>query len=387
MPRNGTGGYTQPSPDVQSGTTIASAVVNGKWDDLGQEIANSIAADGQTTPTANLPMGGFKHTNVADGTSATDYAAYGQLTTLSAATAREPFLTNGGFDIWQASTSLAIAASATTTATIYAADQWCMETSANQACVVSRQTGTNTARYRVRVQRNSGQTGTSVLRFQQPLEIWDVIRLRGRVVTVSCTAKAGANFAGALRMKLLTGTGTEGRRTNAASYTSEATPLDTAMAITTSDATFSGTGTAVSASATQAALVFEWTPVGTAGAADLFELQDVWLDFGATATAFPYEPPQQTAARCNRFFWKTLAQVDYVGNAAASTQNQLIVLKYPATMRATPTVSAAFSGGVNVTSVGVANTNADMAQPYAVSVASGTTAYTYDAGNTADARL
>lgn len=338
-------------------------------------------------PVGTTPVTGFMATLLDDVDAAAGRATLGVTPANLAQQYRAPFLTNGRFDVWQASTSLAIAASATTTAAIYAADQWCMETSANQACVVSRQAGTGTARYRVRVQRNAGQTGVTALRFQQPLEIWDVLRLRGQVVTVSCTALAGATFSGALRMKILTGTGTESRRTNAGAYTGEATPLDVPMALTTSDATYSGTSTAISASATRAALVFEWTPSGTAGAADLFELQDVWLDFGAVAGAMPYEPIEQTTARCQRFFWKTLGALNYVGNAAAATQNQLVLLKFPVTMRATPTVSATFSGGVNVASVNVLNANADMAQPYGVSVAGGTTGYAYDAGNTADARL
>lgn len=79
MPRNGTGGYTQPVSDFASGTLIRSADVNSWLDDLGSEVTNSLAKDGQTTPTANLPMGGFKHTNAADATVAGQYATFGQV--------------------------------------------------------------------------------------------------------------------------------------------------------------------------------------------------------------------------------------------------------------------------------------------------------------------
>lgn len=354
MPRDGTGQYNLPNPAVTTATAISSTDENATRSDIAAALTASIARDGQTIPSANLPMGGFKHTGVADGAAATDYASFGQLTTLTnTVTAlsnsvqdRAPFLTNGRFDVWQASTSLAIAASTTATASIYAADQWCMETSANQACVVSQQTGTGTARYRVRVQRNAGQTGTTALRFQQPLEIWDVIRLRGQIVTVSCTAKAGANFSGALRMKILTGTGTEGRRTNASAYTSEATPLDLAMSLTTTDATFTGTSTAISASATQAALVFEWTPSGTAGAADWFELQDVWLDFGAVANAMPYEPVQQVLARCQRHF--QILRLSAGFGAAAGSELLSTPCAYLCQMRAAPTFNPFATAAVNI---------------------------------------
>ena len=42
-------------------------------------LTNSIAKDGQTTPTGNLPMGGYNHTNVANATLRTQYASAGQV--------------------------------------------------------------------------------------------------------------------------------------------------------------------------------------------------------------------------------------------------------------------------------------------------------------------
>jgi uncharacterized protein YaiE (UPF0345 family) len=42
-------------------------------------LTGSVASDGQTTPTANLPMGGFAHTNVSNATVRTMYPSAGQL--------------------------------------------------------------------------------------------------------------------------------------------------------------------------------------------------------------------------------------------------------------------------------------------------------------------
>lgn len=53
--------------------------MNNNLSDLGAEMANSIAKDGQTQPTSNLPMNGFKHTNVANGSVRDDYTAVGQV--------------------------------------------------------------------------------------------------------------------------------------------------------------------------------------------------------------------------------------------------------------------------------------------------------------------
>lgn len=48
-------------------------------DDFATAITGSIAKDGQTTPTANLPMGTYRHTGVGNGSARTDYAAMGQV--------------------------------------------------------------------------------------------------------------------------------------------------------------------------------------------------------------------------------------------------------------------------------------------------------------------
>jgi hypothetical protein len=78
MPRNGSGTYTRPQSDYVPGTTILATSVNSDLNDMAQALTASIARDGQTTPTGNLPMGNFRHTGVADGAARTDYAALGQ---------------------------------------------------------------------------------------------------------------------------------------------------------------------------------------------------------------------------------------------------------------------------------------------------------------------
>lgn len=79
MARNGSGGYSLPSSPFVYDTVADEAEVNANFSDLGTEIANSIAADGQTNPTANLPMAGFRHTGVGDATQLTQYASAKQV--------------------------------------------------------------------------------------------------------------------------------------------------------------------------------------------------------------------------------------------------------------------------------------------------------------------
>lgn len=79
MARDGAGNYSVPYDDFVAGTTIESSQVDANFADIEAAITASIAKDGQTVPTANLPMGGFKHTGVAAASARTDYARADQV--------------------------------------------------------------------------------------------------------------------------------------------------------------------------------------------------------------------------------------------------------------------------------------------------------------------
>ena len=80
MARNGSGTYNLPAGNpVTTGTTISSTWANGTLSDMASALTGSVASDGQTTPTANLPMGTFAHTNVGNATVRTMYPSAGQL--------------------------------------------------------------------------------------------------------------------------------------------------------------------------------------------------------------------------------------------------------------------------------------------------------------------
>jgi hypothetical protein len=79
MARNGSGTYNLPAGNpVVTGTTISSTWANNTLSDIATALTGSISKDGQTTPTGNLPMGGFAHTGVADATVRAQYATAGQ---------------------------------------------------------------------------------------------------------------------------------------------------------------------------------------------------------------------------------------------------------------------------------------------------------------------
>ena len=80
MARDGsTGAYSLPEAAFVYDTVISETAVNSNFSDLATEITNSLAADGQTAPSANLKMATFRHTGVGNAQARTDYAAAGQV--------------------------------------------------------------------------------------------------------------------------------------------------------------------------------------------------------------------------------------------------------------------------------------------------------------------
>lgn len=80
MPRNGSGSYSLPAGNpVVTNTVISSTWANNTLSDMATALTNSIAKDGQTTPTANLPMGGFVLSGLGAGAAAGQSLRYEQL--------------------------------------------------------------------------------------------------------------------------------------------------------------------------------------------------------------------------------------------------------------------------------------------------------------------
>jgi hypothetical protein len=79
MSRNGSGIYSLATGNpVVTGATISSTWANASLSDIATALTGSIASDGQTTVTNNLPMGNYAHTGVAAATVRTMYATAGQ---------------------------------------------------------------------------------------------------------------------------------------------------------------------------------------------------------------------------------------------------------------------------------------------------------------------
>jgi len=260
-----------------------------------------------------------------------------------------PFSRNGvinsGYGVWQRGTSISI-----NTINTYTSDRWTTKFTALSPYTVSRAaTGDTTnlpfIQYCARVQRASGQTGTGTLGLYQNFESINSIPYAGKQVTFSFYARAGANYSAAssgLVANLYTGTGTDQNIITGA-LTGQANPINQTATLTTTWQRFSYTAT-LAATATQIVLGFECVPVGTAGAADYFEVTGVMLEAGSQAS--PYAPATPTyateLAACQRYYYRKNSEVNG-GNFGIgqcyTTAVATVVAQHPVTMRTIPSLA------------------------------------------------
>jgi len=116
MSFNGSGTFVINSTGqpVVTNTVISSTAFNALTADLATGLTTTLTKDGQTTATANIPMGTFKFTGLGAGSAATDSANYGQLQT-AVQNSTGSFLTVSGTDT--------ITATVTPSLTAYAVGQ------------------------------------------------------------------------------------------------------------------------------------------------------------------------------------------------------------------------------------------------------------------------
>ncbi len=311
---------------------IQNAIVDAKGD--------LIAASANDTP-ARLAVGNNGETLVADSSATTGLRWQGSMS------AGRNFILNGGFDIWQRGTSVAVAASQTA----YTTDRWKLSLGANASYTVSRQaTGDTTnlpfVQYAARVQRDSGQTGTNIGYFIQGIETVNSIPLAGKSITFSFYARKGANYSAAsdaLSFSVAYGTGTD--QDPAGAYTGQANAISTSVTLTSTWQRFTATAT-MATTATEIKAFFNYTPVGTAGANDYYEITGVQLEVGSVATQFSRAGATLAGelAACQRYFQRRIDSVatpeETVGVAQNySTTQSFGSLNWINTMRVAPTVS------------------------------------------------
>lgn len=310
----------------------ANAIQNTIVDAKGDLIA-ATAAD---TP-ARLAVGTNNQVLTADSTTATGLK---WATPATAAGYENNAVINSAFQIWQRGTSFANPNNG------YTADRWLG--SAATAGTITRQTTSDTTnlpfiQYCLRYQRTAASTSTSALNINQSMETVNSIPLAGKAVVLSFYARAGANYSAAsngLNVQLLSGTGTD-QNGYLTVYTGNAAAITQTATLTTTWQRFTYTGTLPS-TATEIAITMGYTPVGTAGAADYYEITGVQLEVGSTATAFHTNSPTIEAelSACQRYYYRLTAPTLYASmgmGLAFSTSGALFQIPLPTQMRVAPT--------------------------------------------------
>jgi hypothetical protein len=289
-----------------------------------------------------VPVGNDGETLVADSSTSTGlrYTAGNPIA--------NPVL-NSAFQVWQRGTSFAF-----NNAGAYVADRWYCSIP-NTGATVSRQVTNDTTnlpfiQYCARLARNSGTTNTSNIQITQSFETINSLPFAGKTVTMSFYARAGANFSASgnlIVVYLIAGTGTDQNQSNG--YTGQTTPVASNATLTTTWKRFTFTGT-IPATATEIAVNTGYTPVGTAGANDYYEITGWQIDVGNVALPFRTNAAtiQGELAACQRYYynygqlWLTTIYLGGGINGNYSTE-----MRYPVTMRTTPTLTYTDSQGTN----------------------------------------
>jgi hypothetical protein len=322
------------------------------WASLGYFNRDPLTTKGDlytfSTTDDRLAVGANGETLVADSSTSTGLRYQGSLS------AGKNACVNGGFDIWQRGTSVALVASASN----YTTDRFVGYGSGG---TVSRQATADTTnlpfiQYCARVQRTAGGTGTSPIYLVSSFESANSIPYAGKTISFSFYARAGANYSSAssaLSIFLAQGSGTDQTIING--FTSETRPIQQNITLTTTWQRFTYT-TTLPGTTTQLGIGFFYTPVGTAGAADFFEVTGIQIEVGAVATQFSRAGAtiQGELAACQRYYWRSTggsAYSPYAQGPAATTTGAQLFLQYPVTMRTNPTA-------IDFSTLGLSDSNA-----------------------------
>lgn len=231
---------------------------------------------------------------------------------------------NGGFTVWQRGTSFSgVTPSLGTPA--YTADRWFVAQLTSQSATDVTQQTTGATRFAIRVQKRSGSTGASTNILGQEVENVNCLDLPGQQLTLSFTARAGANYSAtsnALGVQIFTCTTADQSTASFVNGTAagQATLLSQNVTLTTSNQRFTLTTSAVPSNATNVYIAFvEASSSSAAGANDWFEVSDVQLERGSVATSFDFRDYTRELQMCQRYFEKSYTQSSVPGAVVFSS--------------------------------------------------------------------
>ena len=233
-----------------------------------------------------------------------------------------------------------------TTINTYALDRWrsyggAMGFTISQQDVLST---LSTSRYAMRFQRTSGNTQTNNTGVAQGIESKNCEGLAGTQLTLSFKARAGANLSGDFGYIFFFGTGTDENPLGMTGQTSDVTSV-----VASTDWTSYTKTVTVPAGTTQITIGFSYTPSGTAGTNDWFEIAEVQVERGSVATPFEHRSYGDELLRCQRYYCQSVPG----SRTASSMTNEMLFGRgesylswtYPVIMRAVPSVVTSNDNG------------------------------------------
>ena len=231
-----------------------------------------------STGSAKLAVGNDGEQIVADSATSTGLR-------YTAGTVQANPIINSAFQVWQRGTTV------TMDTVKYTADRWQGYRNPSGA-TTSRQATSDTTnlpniQYCARVQRDSGNASTVAVYMGQTFESVNSIPYAGKTITFSFYARKGANYSSAsdlLNINLGSGTGTDQNYVTTG-FTGSVTVINQNATLTATWQRFTYSAT-VGATATQLGFYFNYTPVGTAGTNDYYEVTGVQIDIGSVALPF-----------------------------------------------------------------------------------------------------
>ncbi len=234
-------------------------------------------------------------------------------------------LINGDFRVWQRGTSFAI-----NNARPYTADRW-FGYRGTSALTISRQTGFSGAQYCARVQRDAGDTSASQIYLFQQIETVEVLPLAGGYAALCFDVRSGANYSdagGVVRVAVFAGTGTDELFNVSTGFpTGNSIIAATTFPITTTAARVAVI-VSVPSVTTELCVRLGFTPSGTAGAADYFEVTNAQVEpvdpTLQTVTNFEQRPIAAEVALCERFCQKSFALGTTPAQALGTNTGEII---------------------------------------------------------------
>ncbi len=209
-------------------------------------------------------------------------------------------------------------------------------------------------------QRTASNAVTNSIWFSQAFESINSKVVAGKTCTLSYYAKKGANYSASssdIQVRIISGTGTDQSATSAitAGWTGYATPLSTTQVITTGWVRYTHTVTFAS-NVNQISVNLASNSAGTAGADDSLYITGIQLEVGEQATPFEREDFGTTLAKCQRYHFQP-TDITSSGNGMLATPYKsdaalrLVQVKFPVTMRATPTLTITASNTVDTNQI------------------------------------